>query len=92
MLTALAVFAAQFIYVLLLGMQSLNTNQGFKAAAAGTSFMLGTFGFFLTQQIATAKGSETGWLVWAAYVLAGPLGIVCSMHLHERLRRWFRNS
>lgn len=85
MLIALAVFAAQFVYVLLLGLQSLCVNHGHYRAAAFNSFMLGSFGFFLTQQIAAAKGAETNWFVYAAFVVSGPLGITSSMWLHRHV-------
>lgn len=82
---AIIVFAAQFVYVLLLGLQSLNVNHDHRAAAAGTSTMLGMLGFHLTGTIAAAKGDTWSW-VWWAFVAAGPIGVVSSMALHKRLR------
>lgn len=77
------VFSAQLVYVLLLGLQSLNVNSNRKAWAAGTSFMLGTFGYQITATIATHRGDALG-PVWWSYVLAGPIGIVASMIVFHR--------
>lgn len=80
---ALLVFAAQFIYVLLLGWQSLAVNHGRHAQAAFNSFLLGSLGFYMTGIVAAAK-SEIGGLIWAAYVSSGPLAVVTSMVLFKR--------
>lgn len=82
---ALIVFVAQYVYVVLLGLQSLNVNYGHRVAAGVTSGILGAIGFQLTGTIAAAAGT-TGSLIWFAFVLAGPLGIVTSMELHRRFR------
>lgn len=86
MIDCIIVFAAQYVYVLLLGLQSLNVNGNRKSAAACTSFALGIFGFQLTATIADNRGDTLG-LVWWAYVLAGPCGIVTSMKLFHRVKK-----
>lgn len=86
MLTCLGVFVAQFVYVLLLGLQSMNVNHDRRFMAAATSLALGTFGFHITASIAASRGDEFG-CVWWAYVLAGPSGIVTSMILFHGRRR-----
>jgi hypothetical protein len=58
-------------------------NGNRKAWAAGTSMMLGTFGYSITATIATHRGDTFG-PVWFAYVLAGPVGIVASMAFFHR--------
>lgn len=85
MLEAAGVFAIQFCYVLLLGLQSINVNRGRYVWAGGTSLMLGVMGFHVTGTIAAARGDEGG-LVWWAYILAGPCGIVSSMVYHFHVR------
>ena len=84
-LDAFIVFVAQFVYVLLLGLQSLNVNGGHRTAAAATSLTLGVFGFYLTGSIAAAKG-DIGGVVWWAFILSGPCGIVTSMALFSKWR------
>lgn len=83
---AALIFAVQFVYVMLLGLQSLNVNGGHKIAAASTSFVLGACGYQITAAIAASRGEQFG-PVWFAYVVAGPCGIVSSMILFSRWRR-----
>lgn len=80
------IFAAQYVYILLLAVQSLNINHGKQVAAAMTSLMLGCFGYHLTATIAMHKGEEFGF-VWLGYVLAGPCGAVTGMGLFKRTRK-----
>ena len=80
---ALLVFTAQFIYVLLLGWQSLAVNHGRHAQAAFKSFLLGSLGFYMTGVVAAAK-SEIGGLIWFAYVCSGPAAVTTSMVLFKR--------
>ncbi len=86
MMAAVVVFVSQYLYVLLLGLQSLNVNHNRKASAMATSFVLGSFGFFLTATIADNRGDTFG-VVWWAYVLAGPFGIVTSMFIFHRRQK-----
>ena len=83
---ALLVFAAQFIYVMLLGWQSLAVNHGRHGQAALNSFLLGNLGFYMTGIVAAAR-SEIGGMVWAAYVFSGPVAVVASMALFKRWGR-----
>lgn len=69
-------------------LQSLNVNQRRYLAAAVTSFLLGIGGFFLTSVIGEAKGQE-GTVLWWAFVLAGPAGIVLAIAVHPLLVRAF---
>lgn len=82
MTDAAIVFATQYAYVCVLGLQSLAVNSGRYAQAAIQSFMLGTAGFFITSQI--AKRGDIGSGTYWAYVAAGPAGIVTSMFLFKR--------
>ena len=79
------VFVIQFAYVLLLGLQSLNVNGGHRTAAAATSLALGMCGYQITSAIAAHRGEFCS-VVWWAYVLAGPCGIVSSMAVFSRYR------
>jgi hypothetical protein len=85
---ALLVFAAQYVYVLLLGLQSLNVNQKRYGWAAVTSFMLGVLGFLTTSIVGAAKGMELT-LLWWCFVVSGPVGIVSAMHLQPWLVKAF---
>lgn len=80
----LTIFAVQFIYVLLLGLQSRIVNWGGKRYAMLTSACLGTFGLLANESIArNAMMSGNDWFR-AAYILAGPLAIASAMWLHDR--------
>lgn len=83
---ALVVFVAQFVQILMHGLQSQTVCHGHKAWAAVNSIMLGAVGFHITATIAAHRGEEFG-LVWFAYVTAGPLGIVASMILFSKWRK-----
>jgi hypothetical protein len=90
---ALIVFGAQLVYVLLLGLQSLNVNGRHYAAAMTCSFALGTLGFFLTAAVAEVKRAGVFGPIWWGFVVAGPVGIAIAIWIHPRLRdlyeRWF---
>lgn len=90
MLDVAGVFAAQFVYVLLLGLQSLNVNGRHYAMAAATSVHLGVLGFWLTAMIAEVKTAGVGDGVWWAFVLAGPVGIVVAIYIHPHLHRLYQ--
>ena len=82
------VFVAQYIFVLLLGLQSLNVRDRHYFGAAVTSFLLGVGGFFLTSTIGSAKGMALTPLWWS-FVLAGPCGIVTAIAVHPHLVKFF---
>lgn len=92
MLTALAVFACQFAYVALLGLQQLNVVGKHYTAAFAVSLCLGVLGYHLVAVIAIHAHQAAGAPAWWGYVFGGPAGIVFSMWLHPRLRRWGRNG
>lgn len=83
------VFVVQAVYVVLLGLQSLNVNGGHRVLAAATSFALGVSGFYVTSVVGSAKGGE-GSFLWWCFVLSGPVGILAAMSLHPRLVRLFK--
>lgn len=88
----LIVFVAQFTYILLLGFQQLNVVGRHYASAATVSLLLGSFGYYLTAEIAAHQKAGVGGAVWFAYVSGGPAGIVCSMWLHPRIRKWLEKK
>jgi len=79
---AALVFAAQFIYVLVMGLQSLAVNNGRYMQAAIQSFALGSVGITITTEI--VRRGDIGGPTWWAYVVAGPAGITVSMWLFNR--------
>ena len=87
---ALAVFAAQLVYVLLLGLQSLNVNGRHYAMAVSTSFALGTLGFYLTAAVAEVQKAGLYGPIWWGFVLAGPVGIALAIWVHPHLARLYR--
>lgn len=85
---AALVFVAQYAYVLLLGLQSLNVHQRRFIGAAVTSLLLGVGGFFVTSVVGSSKGLTLS-VVWWGFVLAGPAGITTAMAIHPWLVRRF---
>lgn len=79
-MNALFIFIATFITVFALGFQSQNVNQGHYKAAMLTSFAIGAGNLFILRMVPVGD-------VWAsaAYLCAGPLAIVASMWVHERV-------
>lgn len=84
-MTALALFAATFLLVLFLGLQSLNVNGGHKLMAAITSFGISASNIIVLK---TMPGPTEG-LEIAAYCLGGPCGILVSMAIHPWMVRKF---
>lgn len=86
------VFVAQLIYVLLLGLQSLNVNGRHYALAMASSTALGTLGFFLTASVAEVRHAGQFGPVWWGFVLAGPVGIGLAIWLHPKIRGWYERT
>ncbi len=79
-----AVFVAQYLMVLLLGLQSLNVRDHHYVLAGITSFLLGVCGFYVTSVVGAAKGQALT-ILWWSFVVAGPCGIVTAMAIHPTL-------
>lgn len=80
-MNAMLLLSSTFLLVLALGLQSQFVNNGHFLAAFANSLMI-SLGQLGALQIVHA----TTLLEHAAYVLGGPLGIVCSMALYRM--RW----
>jgi hypothetical protein len=82
-MTALALFAASFTVVFLLGAQSLLVNNGRYAAAFANSIGIGLCNLLFFKLVPGADLAQT-----AAWIAGGPFGIVSAMyafrHLHRR--------
>lgn len=89
MTEALTVFFAQYLYILLLGLQSLNVRDRHFVGAAITSLLLGVLGFFVTSIVGTSRGLEFA-AVWWGFVISGPSGITTAMLIHPWLVSFFR--
>jgi hypothetical protein len=88
MTEAAVVFVAQYLMVLLLGLQSLNVRDRHYVLAGITSFMLGVCGFYVTSIVGAAKGQVLT-ILWWSFVIAGPCGIITAMAVHPALvRAW----
>lgn len=81
MSSALLVFAATFLSVFTLGLQSLNVNQGHYLAAGVTSFFISTGHIFLYKFM---PDSDVPQLV--GYYLGAIAGITSSIWFHKRAR------
>lgn len=84
-MTELALFASTFMLVMLLGLQSLNVNNGHHWAAFFTSFGIGASNLVLFKLAPDANTTEM-----AAYMLGGPFGILAAMWLHPKIALWFK--
>ena len=78
-MTALIIFISTFVLVFALGFQSLNVNGKHYKAAFFTSF-----GIALSNLILFKTVPQADWVEIAAYLLAGPFAIVCSMYAHDK--------
>lgn len=79
----LRIFLAQGIYVLLLGLQTINVADRNYAGAVGVSLALGMLGFWLTAIIAELKTDGVYSFSWWAFIIAGPIGIALSIWLYS---------
>lgn len=82
-MTILLLFFSSFAIVFLLGLQSLSVNGGHEKAAFFNSTLIGLANITLLKTAPHASGWEI-----VAYVVGGPLGIVCSM----RFFKWYRKQ
>lgn len=85
-MTELSLFVSSFILVLLLGLQSLNVNNGHHIGAFMTSFGIGLCNVIMFKLVPDASPTQI-----AAYILGGPLGILTAMWLHPRTSKGRRN-
>ena len=86
-MNTLAIFASCYALVFALGIQSLNVNGGHYAAAFVTSFLIGASNLVLYKLAPDATGSEI-----AAFLAAGPLGIVSAMKAHPYVVRVYNRK
>lgn len=80
----LAIFAAGFASVFLLGFQSRNVNHGNYGWAAATSFLIAVAQASIWSRI-TAPGADAASV--AVYGFSGSCGITAAMYVHNRLIR-----
>ena len=86
-MNTLAIFASCYVLVFALGIQSLNVNGGHYAAAFVTSFLIGASNLVLYKLAPDATGIEI-----AAFLPAGPLGIVSAMKAHPYVVRVYNRK
>ncbi len=79
---AAELFGSAFLLVFVLGLQSLNVNNGHIKAAAITSLFVGAGQLALYKLAPSASGVEI-----VAYLLGGPAGITASMVSHGHFVR-----
>lgn len=84
-MTQSALFVSTFLLVMLLGLQSLNVNNGHHWAAFLTSFGIGASNLVLFKLAPDANTTEM-----LAYMLGGPFGILAAMWLHPRMALCFK--
>ena len=82
------IFIAQFCMIFLLGIQSMNIRDGNKLFAAITSLLLGMCGWYITGIISSAyNGGNVITPEFFSFLVAGPVGIVCSIVFYDYLGR-----
>ncbi len=78
-MTPIYIFISTFALVFALGMQSQHVNKGHYKAAFVNSLMIGGANIVLYKTVPNANLMEI-----AAYLIAGPIAIVCSMWAHRK--------
>lgn len=86
------IFIAQFSFVYVLGIQSLNVRDGHYLGAAASSLLIGVSGFTVTSTIGGLNLADIGSPVGLSFLLAGPMAITAAMRSHNWLVRLFRRS
>lgn len=81
---ALIIFAATYISVFTLGLQSLNVNQGHYLAAAVTSFFISTGHILLYKHMPDPSSLEL-----VGYYTGAIAGITSSIWFHKRFKVWW---
>lgn len=80
----LYLLGSTFGVVFFLGFQSLSVNSGHYWLAAVNSLVIGSFNLLLFKMAPQVSGvGET-----IAYLVGGPMGIVCAMRAHRALASW----
>ncbi|ACT52091.1 hypothetical protein [Methylovorus glucosotrophus] len=77
----LLIFAATFIVVFALGFQSLTVNRGHYMLAFFNSFLISAANLAILKFVPESSGV----LDYIAYMTGGPLGIVTSMWVFQKL-------
>lgn len=81
-MTILSLFASTFCMVFALGIQQLNVNNDYRAAAMFTSLFIGA-----SQMVLFKLAPSADWCEIAAFVSGGPFGIYAAMAAHPWLAR-----
>ena len=79
-MAALILFVGTFVLVFALGMQSLMVNRGHYVGAFVNSLVISA-----AQLVVLKIGPDAGCGEIVGYMLGGPLGILCAMHVFRRL-------
>lgn len=82
-MSAILLFIASFLLVMLLGLQQLNVQGNHRPAAFFTSLLIGAANLAVLKLVP----GPTGWLEVAGFLAGGPFGILASMALHPWLMR-----
>jgi len=91
-MTAALIFIAQFSMIFLLGWQQQNVAKRLYVNAAITSMLLGIAGWFTVTIMATMRTFDILSIVFAAYIVAGPIAIVLSMYAHDHIFKRSKQS
>ena len=84
---AVIVFVSQFVFIMLKGRQQMHVVKGRTMAAAAVSFALGVCGLATLGVLTNALTRGASWLVYAAFLAGGPVGIVTAIGMEK----WKRN-
>lgn len=81
-------FGSAFGVVFALGFQSLSVNAGHYRLAFCNSVLIGIFNLFLYKTVPNVHSAREV----VIYVFAGPMGLMCAMALHARLKNWLNRD
>ncbi|TKB53291.1 hypothetical protein [Ferrimonas aestuarii] len=88
----LTTFICQFLVVYLLGVQSLMVRDGNCIGAAMGSIAIGVTQYLVIGIISHIGVDGLFSLTGAAFLLAGPIAIVCSIKSHPKLAEWLKGK
>lgn len=88
MLQALTAFTAQFALVFLLGFQTANIRDSAYHLVFLTSLAIGVAELGVISSVVRGVVMGAGpWYVYAAFLLGGAAGVLCSLYLADYLRK-----
>jgi hypothetical protein len=83
LIEAIVVYAAQFFFIFLKGLQQINVVKQRYVASVLISFCLGVAGLLTIGIIAKAVTQGSHWLTYAGFLIGGPMGIISAIWMEK---------